>query len=109
MHKMDGMIGLSVKAGKVVFGSEQAVMLLRTGRLPLIIIAEDASERTKKLIRDKSASFNGKWIAYGTVEALSRTTGKNRVAVLGIRDKGLAEAILKIYGGGTIGENNEAK
>ena len=47
MHKPDGMIGMSVRAGKAVFGSESCVALLRKGQLPLVILAADASERTK--------------------------------------------------------------
>ncbi len=109
MHKPDGMIGMSVRAGKAVFGSESCVALLRKGQLPLVILAADASERTKKLIRDKCRSFRGTYIVYGTVESLAGMTGKHQVAAVGIRDKGLAAAILKIYGGGANGENSETK
>ncbi len=109
MHKPDGMIGMSVKAGKAVFGSERCVELIRKGQLPLVILAENASERTQKLIQDKCESFHGKYIFYGTVESLASMTGKHRVAAVGIRDKGLAAAILKIYGGGANGKNSETK
>lgn len=109
MHKLEGMIGLCVKAGKAVFGSESCVSLVRKRQLPLVILAEDASDRTKKLIFDKCHSFHGKWILYGTVDSLGRITGKHRVAAIGIRDEGFSTAILKIYGGGANGENSETK
>lgn len=103
MHKLEGMIGLCVKAGKAVFGSEMCEMRVRGGRLPLVIVAEDASENTKKRMQDKCSSFGVPLLFFGTVSSLAKATGKGRVSALGIGDKGFAAAILKIYGGGNIG------
>ena len=103
MHKLEGMIGLCVRAGRAAFGSEACEALIRSGKLPLVIVAEDASENTKKRMQDKCTTYKTPWISFGTVETLAKCTGKTRVSVLGIRDKGFAAAILKIYGGGDIG------
>ncbi len=103
MHKLEGMIGLCVKAGKAVFGGEQCESRVRCGRLPLVILAEDASDNTKKRMQDKCRTYSVPLISFGTVESLARMTGKRRVSVLGIGDRGFAAAILKIYGGGYSG------
>ncbi len=103
MHKLEGMIGLCVRAGRAAFGSEQCASLVRRGLLPLVIVAEDASDNTKKLIKDKCTTSGTPWISFGTVASLAHMTGKGKVSVIGIRDKGFAAAILKIYGGGFSG------
>ena len=103
MHKLEGMIGLCVKAGRAAFGSEQCEILARGGKLALVIVAKDASDNTKKRMEDKCQSFDVPRIVWGTVESLARCTGKGKVSALGIRDRGFAAAILKIYGGGFSG------
>ena len=45
-------------------------------------------------------------IIYGTIFDNSRAIGKHNKAVIGIKDKNLADAIKKeIHGGGVIGKN----
>ena len=53
MHKLEGMIGLCVKAGRAAFGGEECTALLRTKKVRLVIVAEDASDNTKKRMQDK--------------------------------------------------------
>lgn len=99
IKKPDGMIGLSVAAGKVSFGSESSVDSVRKGKAKLVIVATDASDRTKKLMYNKCGSYSVDIIEYATVLELGRITGKNQVSALAVCDKGLASEILKIYGG----------
>ncbi len=103
MHKLEGMIGLCVRAGRAAFGGEACEALVRKNAVQLIIVAEDASENTKKRVQDKCTTYAVPRISFGTVASLARCTGKGRVSVIGIRDKGFAAAILKIYGGGYSG------
>lgn len=103
MHKLEGMIGLCVRAGRAAFGSEACEALVRSGRLRLVIVAEDASENTQKRMQDKCTTYGVPRISFGTTLSLAQCTGKGRVSVIGIRDEGFAAAILKIYGGGYSG------
>ncbi len=103
MHKLEGMIGLCVRAGRAAFGSEACEALVRGGKLPLVIVAEDASDNTKKRMQDKCTTYGVTRISFGTVASLAKCTGKGKVSVIGIRDTGFAAAILKIYGGGYSG------
>ena len=69
-------------------------------------MAEDGSERTKKKFLDLSNKFGIPIIVTETIEALSKSIGKNNKAIIGIKESHLAEAIQKKYhGGDTIGED----
>ena len=99
--KLDGMIGLAVKARAVAFGSEASAEKVRSGKAKLVIYATDASDRTKKLIRDKCGSFNVKCFEYGSIEHLAKIMGKNKVSAIAVCDKNFADAIIRIYRGCT--------
>lgn len=46
--KILGLIGLSARARKVSFGADSVETQAKKGKVKLFIIAEDASERTKR-------------------------------------------------------------
>ncbi len=103
-EKIMGLIGLSMKAGKVIFGTEAVTEAVERKKAKLIIVAEDAADRTilnfKKLAEKQKLLF----VIWGTEQELSRAIGKENKVVIGIKDKNLANAIIKrIYGGDTIG------
>lgn len=93
--KIYGMLGLAVRAGKVVFGSEAASDAVRNQKAHLVILAEDASDRTKKLMNNKCKSFNVPLFEYGTIMDLGSKLGKKRVSCVAVKDKGFAEEIIR--------------
>ena len=52
MNKVHSMIGLATKAGKVVSGEFAVEKAIKDGKAFLVIIAEDASDNTKKHFSD---------------------------------------------------------
>ena len=96
--KIRSLIGFATKAGKVVFGCEMTVAGVRKHNKNsprLMICASDASENTKKRIRNCSAYHNVPMLVseFSSGE-LSAITGKlHSVAVLGITDEGFVKAI----------------
>ena len=103
-EKIMGLIGLSMKAGKVIFGTETVREAAKRKKIKLIIVAEDAADRTilnfKKIAEKQIILF----ITWGTEQELSKAIGKENKVIIGIKDKNLANAIIKrIYGGDTIG------
>ena len=48
MNKCYGMLGIAVKAGKLASGNDAVLDLVKKHRVKLIIVAEDASDKTKK-------------------------------------------------------------
>lgn len=97
-EKLIGMLHLSKKAGKLIFGSEPSANAVRGGRAHVVIMAEDASERTKKLMRNKCNSFSVPLFEIGTAQYLGEKFGKCDISVLSVSDENFAKAILKILG-----------
>lgn len=94
-----GLMGLAVRAGRVIFGTPMVCDAMRAGKaLYLVVEAIDTSENTHKRITDRSAYYGVKHarIDAGTAE-LAHALGKSGdLAVAAITDKGMAEAILKL-------------
>ena len=52
-NKILSLVGLAMKAGKVVSGEFSTEKAVKEGKASLVIVAEDASGNTKKLFLDK--------------------------------------------------------
>ena len=100
--KILGLIGLSAKARKVCFGADSVEIQVKKGKVKLIIIAEDSSERTKDKFKKIGNEYNVPTMVIGEIENLSKAIGKNNKAILGIEDINLSKEIQKINNGGEI-------
>jgi ribosomal protein L7Ae-like RNA K-turn-binding protein len=92
------MIGISRKAGKVVFGGNLVVSAVRSPSKPfLVLLASNASDNTRKKIKDSCVFHNVTLIETEySGEVLAKTIGKmSDVMVIAITDNGLAETIRK--------------
>ena len=47
-HKIEGLLGLCMKAGGVCFGTEACMEQIQKRKVKLVLVAEDAAQRTKK-------------------------------------------------------------
>ena len=99
---MYGLLGLTAKAGKIVFGTESCLDMINKNKVKLIILAEDSSDRTIKNFEEKCAENNIPVYIYGKKEEISKFIGKPNKTVIGIKDKNLAGAIQKILNGGDV-------
>ncbi len=93
-------IGLAAKAGKAVFGTPLICESLASkGEKKCVIVLEgaDSSENTHKRLSDKCSFYGAELIRLPiNMNELSDAVGKSStVAAVGIRDKGLSEAIKK--------------
>ena len=95
--KILSMIGLAVRAGRVASGEFQTETAVKTGTAHLVVVAEDASENTKKLFHDKCSFYQVPVLFMGTKEELGHAIGKEFRASLAILDAGFAEAVMKKY------------
>lgn len=98
--KVCGLLGLATKAGKIAFGMQAVEESIERQTTKLVIIAEDTSEGTSKKIKKMCEEKNVKYIFFGSIEENSRAIGKYNKAIIAIKDKNFAEAILKIISGG---------
>ena len=101
MKRVLGMLGLAMKAGKVVIGTEQVIAYLQKGRLKLVLLSGSASEGTKKKILYKCEFYKTRTeeLKIDTDE-LGRLLGKTYTpAVVGIMDENFSRAITNLLDG----------
>ncbi|SDW26561.1 ribosomal L7Ae/L30e/S12e/Gadd45 family protein [Paenibacillus sp. CF384] len=92
-HKSLNMLGMAMRAGKLVTGDETVLKAVQQGKAKLVIVAGDASDNTKKKFRDKCTTYNVK-----LVEAFDRITlgdaiGKSERVLIGVTDSGFSKSI----------------
>ncbi|MCI8383536.1 MAG: 50S ribosomal protein L7ae [Clostridia bacterium] len=100
--KILGLIGLATKARKICFGADSVEMEMKKKKVQLIILASDASERTKSKFQKLAEQYKVPIIIEGEIEILSKTIGKSNKAIIGIEDSNLAKEIQKIKNGGEV-------
>lgn len=101
-NKVYGLLGLTAKAGKIVFGTDSCLEMIEKKKIKLIIVAEDSSERTINNFKEKCKQNNINFYIFGTKDELSKSIGKFNKTVIGVKDKNLAGAIEKILNGGDV-------
>lgn len=95
MNKAYSMISLANKAGKLVTGEDAVRNSIRNGRVKLLIVAEDASDNTKKRFINSAAFYNISITIWGLKEELGNCIGKSERSVLGITDDNFSNVILE--------------
>ena len=89
-------MGIAMKGRNLVSGEFQTLDAIRKGSAMLVIVAEDASDNTKKLFSDKCAYYQVPVYFYGTKEQFSDAIGKEGLrSSIGVCNAGLADAIMK--------------
>lgn len=94
-NKVLALLGLAMRGHNLVSGEFQTEEAVKSGKAMMVIIAEDASQNTKKLFKDKCSFYEIPVYEYGTKEDLGRAIGKDLRSSLGVCDAGLASAIIK--------------
>lgn len=92
------LLGLCRRAGKLVSGQDSVIAAVQSGKATLALLAEDASERTKKQLRDKCA-FRSVPLICLTADGgtIGKATGKaGTLSSLAVTDAGFASAIRKL-------------
>ena len=93
--KLLSLLGLATKAGKLASGEFQTETAVKDGSAKLVLVAEDASENTKKLFKDKCSYYRVPVYIVGTKEALGAAIGKEYRASVAVLEEGFAKAIQK--------------
>lgn len=92
------LLGLCARARKLSSGS-LLINDIRAHKVNFVIIAEDASDNTKKKITDKCQYYHIDFMICGDIDHISQAVGKNNRVALGITDKGFANKIKSKLGG----------
>lgn len=101
-NKILGLIGLAARARKVCFGADSVEERINKKKVKMLIVAEDASQRTKDKFNKIAKEKNVPIIIKGEIELLSKTIGKSNKAIIGIEDINLSNEIQRINNGGEI-------
>ena len=94
--KIYSFLGLATRAGKIVSGDDSTLLELKRGNVKLVIVAEDASDNTKKLFKDKSSYRNVPYVYFSSKLQLGLAIGKAPRAVIGIKDEGFAKKLAEL-------------
>ncbi|MEG0366467.1 MAG: ribosomal L7Ae/L30e/S12e/Gadd45 family protein [Coprobacillus sp.] len=92
------LLGLASRARKITCGD---ILLkdIRNNQVSFVLIAEDASDNTKKKYSDKCQFYKVDYLIIGNVDDLSKAIGKSNRVVIGIKDRGFASKIKSKLGG----------
>ncbi|MCH4008087.1 L7Ae/L30e/S12e/Gadd45 family ribosomal protein [Companilactobacillus sp.] len=85
-------LGIAVRAGKIVSGTDLTLQGVRDNTVKLVIMASDCSVRTHKTINDKTTFYKVPVVDSFTSEELKKSIGKDR-KVMGITDTGIARRL----------------
>jgi len=84
-----------MRAGKLVTGDEGVMAAIKSGETKLVIVAEDASDNTRKKFKDKCSYYRVPLIEFGTRDELGASIGKAERVVIAVTDKGFAHMLEK--------------
>ena len=90
------LLGIATKAGKLVSGEYLVEKAVKEMKAYLVVIAEDASDNTKKHFSDMCAYRNIEILITSEKSMLGKHTGKQERASVGILDRGFAEKLISI-------------
>lgn len=88
--------------GKLVSGMDATLEGIKKHKVKLVIIASDASEKTKENIKYVCTNNDIKEIEFSTMEELGNIIGKKNRAIIGIRDESFSKGIMEKYNGGDL-------
>lgn len=93
--KILSLLGIAAKSGSVLSGEFSTEKAVKEGKAYLVIVAEDASENTKKMFRNMTEFYKVPMYLYADKETLGHFIGKEFRASLAVTNEGLARAIIE--------------
>ena len=89
------LVSLATKAGKTASGEFCTEKEVKTGMAELVIVAEDASDNTKKKFKNMCNFYEVPIYFYGDKDTLGHAMGKEFRAMVAVTDAGFAKGIVK--------------
>jgi len=90
--RIAGLLLAAHRAGHLVIGTDAVADALGAQRVHLLLVAEDARGRRAELVALAEAAAIPA-MAWGTRLALGKFLGRAEVAIIGVREEGMAEAL----------------
>ena len=95
MNRVLAMVGMAMKAGRVVSGEFSTEKAVKEGKAFLVIVSEAASDNTKKKFRNMCTYYEVPMYIYGTKEELGHSMGKEFRSSLALTEECFAKSIEK--------------
>ncbi len=92
------LLGMAARARALTSGSDLTERAVRSGEACFVILAEDASQGTRKRIQDKCSYYHVPCVTAGTQEELGRRIGKEARSCVAVLDEGFAKEFKKRFG-----------
>ena len=93
--KVYSSLGLATKAGQTQSGEFCTERAVKTGQAFLVLVAQDASDNTKKMFTNMCTYYEVPCVIYGTKGELGHAMGKEMRASLAVTGEGFAKMIEK--------------
>ncbi len=89
------MLSLAQKAGAIASGEYAAEQAIKRGKAYLLILAEDASENTRRKFQNSASFYEIPVLMQSTKDVLGHMLGKGERSVAAVLDPGFSDSILK--------------
>ena len=99
-NKILNLLGLATRAGNIVAGNNACENALKMKKRKMLVISEEASEKTKKNYKFYANKYNIPIINKEKIDELSNAIGEKNRAIIGIKDINIVKGIEKIIDGG---------
>ena len=103
--KVYSSLGLATKAGQTQSGEFCTERAVKTGQAFLVLVAQDASDNTKKMFTNMCTYYEVPCVIYGSKGELGHAMGKEMRASLAVTGEGFAKMIEKQLCSEGIGGN----
>ena len=94
-NKVYSLLGLATRSRKTDSGEFMTEKAVKSGKAYLVIVADDASDNTKKEFTNMCHFYHVPIFFYGTKDELGHCMGKEFRASLAITEEGFAKSIEK--------------
>lgn len=94
-NKILSVLGLATRAGRVKSGEFSTEQAVKTFEAELVLVAEDASDNTKKMFRNMCSFYEVPLYIHSTKEELGAAIGKQFRASVAVCDQGFADLLEK--------------
>lgn len=107
-NKILSMLGIAARGRNLVSGEFMTERIIKEYKAYVVLVAEDASDNTKKMFHDMGAYYKVPVYIYGTKEGLAHAIGREMRASLAVTDEGLAKSVIRLLETGVAdGTGNE--
>lgn len=88
-------LGLAKKSGNIVSGEFSTEKAIKSRKAFLVIVAEDASDNTKKKFTDKCSFYKVPIFFYSDKESIGKALGQEMRTSVALTDEGFANSLIK--------------